>query len=98
MALIQQEQCALLRWGNMTSRPFGLAMEPCPGSPRCISGRKFENIGTKTRYGTRQVYWTCQQHGRVAQTFSRDLVGWWQAGEAGHLARWSKLMDPPPPI
>jgi hypothetical protein len=98
IALIHQKECAVLRWGNMTSRPFGLAMTPCLGDHRCTSGRKFDRIGEKTRYGTRQVYWMCETHGPVAQTFSTHLVGWWQAGLAGHLARWDELMDPPPPI
>jgi len=98
MAIIRQNKTALLRWGNMASRPFGLNVWPCRPGETCDSGRTFLRIGEKTSFGTRQVYWECAQHGEVVQTFSRFLVGWWLSGGNGHLARWSELINAPLPM
>jgi len=98
MAFIQKEKTALLRWGNVKSRPFGVALKNCHSNEKCDSPRKFMGISQANRYGVRQVNWICEKHGDVSQVFDKSLVGWWTAGKAGHLARWNEIIDPPSPI
>lgn len=97
MVLIHKEKIALLRWGNFTSRPFGVALRACHPETICKSGKKFVGV-TKTKLGTWCATWMCQEHNRVAQTFPPSLVGFWMAGSAGHLAYYSDMVVAPLPM
>jgi len=98
VAVLHKNEFALLRVGNFVSRPFGIARAPCtPGVP-CDGAQKFQRIGNKTQFETRQVFWMCDKHRIVSQTFSKHLVGWRMAKIYGHIAQWNDFLPTPPPI
>jgi hypothetical protein len=95
IAFFHKSSTALLRWGNLIDRPFGIDPAPCIKGEMCNKGRRVVSVGRETGpLGRIEVKWFCREHKEITQQFSPNLVGYWPVGFAGHIARWDKFIAP----